>query len=89
MPCRRTADVVGYHSLRVRCEYLCRARARFAIAHGGPAFTGAVIRSLPEDVAPTPGHVASIGGVQNLAGIRTTTVTGARLRVRVDDLQYP
>ena len=27
MPCRRTADVVGYHSLRVRCEYLCRARA--------------------------------------------------------------
>ena len=27
MPCRRTADVVGCHSLRVRCEYLCRARA--------------------------------------------------------------
>ena len=67
----------------------CVALARFAVAYGGLAFTGAVIWSLPEDVAPTPGHVASIGGVQNLAGIRTTTVTGARLRVRVGDLQYP
>ena len=28
---------------------------------------GAVIWSLPGDVTPTPGHVASIGGIQNFA----------------------
>ena len=65
----------------------CVALARFAIAYGGLAFTGVVIWSLPGDVAPTPGHVASIGGIQNRN--RTTTVAGARLRVRVGDLQYP
>jgi len=43
----------------------CVALARFAIAYGGLAFTGVVIWSLPGDVAPTPGHVASIGGIQN------------------------
>ena len=37
--------------------------------------------SLPADVAPTPGHVASIGGIQNfasnLAGVLGATTTGA------------
>jgi hypothetical protein len=40
---------------------------------------------LPGDVAPTPGHVASIGGIQNfasnLAGIVTTTFTGVMLTI--------
>jgi sugar phosphate permease len=49
----------------------------FAIAYASLAFTAAAIWSLPGDVAPTPGHVASIGGIQNfasnLAGIVTTT----------------
>ena len=49
----------------------------FAIAYASLAFTAAAIWSLPGDVAPTPGHVAPIGGIQNfasnLAGIVTTT----------------
>jgi len=57
----------------------------FAIAYGSLAFTAASIWSLPGDVAPTPGHVASIGGIQNfasnLAGIVTTTFTGVMLTI--------
>ena len=49
----------------------------FAIAYASLAFTAAAIWSFPGDVAPTPGHVAPIGGIQNfasnLAGIVTTT----------------
>jgi ACS family D-galactonate transporter-like MFS transporter len=57
----------------------------FAVAYGSLAFTAASIWSLPADVAPTPGHVASIGGIQNfaanLAGIVTTTFTGLMLTI--------
>ena len=57
----------------------------FAIAYGSLAFTAASIWSLPGDVAPTPAHVASIGGIQNfasnLAGIVTTTFTGLMLTI--------
>jgi ACS family glucarate transporter-like MFS transporter len=38
-----------------------------AIAYGGLTFAAASIWSLPADVAPTGGHVASIGGMQNFA----------------------
>nr|WP_294553948.1 MFS transporter [uncultured Rhodopila sp.] len=57
----------------------------FAIAYGSLAFTAASIWSLPGDVAPTPAHVASIGGIQNfasnLAGIVTTMFTGVMLTI--------
>lgn len=57
----------------------------FAIAYGALAFTAASIWSLPGDVAPTPAHVASLGGIQNfasnLAGIVTTTFTGVMLTI--------
>jgi len=57
----------------------------FAIAYGSLAFTAASIWSLPADVAPTPAHVASIGGIQNfaanLAGIVTTSFTGLMLTI--------
>jgi len=57
----------------------------FAIAYGALAFTAASIWSLPADVAPTPAHVASIGGIQNfaanLAGIVTTSFTGVMLTI--------
>ena len=57
----------------------------FAIAYGSLAFTAASIWSLPGDVAPSPAHVASIGGIQNfasnLAGIVTTTFTGVMLTI--------
>src|SRR3954465_3754302 len=39
----------------------------FAIAYASLSFTAAAIWSLPGAVAPTPGHVASIGGIQNFA----------------------
>jgi MFS family permease len=57
----------------------------FALAYGSLAFTAASIWSLPGDVAPTPAHVASIGGIQNfaanIAGIVTTTFTGLMLTI--------
>jgi MFS transporter, ACS family, D-galactonate transporter len=57
----------------------------FAISYASLAFTAASIWSLPGDVAPTPAHVASIGGIQNfasnLAGIVTTTFTGVMLTI--------
>lgn len=65
----------------------------FAIAYGSLAFTAASIWSLPGDVAPTPGHVASIGGIQNfasnLAGIVTTTFTGVMLTITSGSFVIP
>jgi len=44
-------------------------------------FAAAAVWSLPSDVAPTPGHVASIGRIQNFAenraGVLGATTTGA------------
>ena len=61
------------------------ALAFFAIAYGALAFTAASIWSLPGDVAPSPAHVASIGGIQNfaanIAGIITTSFTGVMLAI--------
>ena len=61
------------------------ALAFFAVAYGALAFTAASIWSLPADVAPSPAHVASIGGIQNfasnLAGVVTTTFTGLMLTI--------
>jgi MFS family permease len=57
----------------------------FAVAYGSLAFTAASIWALPGDVAPTPAHVASIGGIQNfaanVAGIVTSTFTGLMLTI--------
>ena len=65
----------------------------FAIAYGSLAFTAASIWSLPGDVAPTPAHVASIGGIQNfasnLAGIVTTTFTGVMLTITSGSFVVP
>jgi MFS family permease len=65
----------------------------FAIAYGALAFTAASIWSLPADVAPTPGHVASIGGIQNfasnLAGIVTTSFTGVMLTITSGSFVVP
>ena len=81
---RGHADVVRHHALGV-CAECERGAGIFAIAYGSLAFTAASIWSLPGDVAPTPAHVASIGGIQNfasnLAGIVTTTFTGVMLTI--------
>ncbi|MBV9653696.1 MAG: MFS transporter [Acetobacteraceae bacterium] len=69
------------------------ALAFFAIAYGSLAFTAASIWSLPGDVAPSPAHVASIGGIQNfasnLAGIVTTTFTGVMLTITSGSFVVP
>ncbi|MCJ2063860.1 MFS transporter [Methylobacterium sp. J-088] len=65
----------------------------FAVAYGSLAFTAASIWALPGDVAPTPAHVASIGGIQNfasnVAGIVTTTFTGVMLTVTQGSFVIP
>jgi sugar phosphate permease len=65
----------------------------FAVAYGSLAFTAASIWSLPADVAPTPAHVASIGGIQNfaanIAGIVTTTFTGLMLTITSGSFVVP
>jgi len=67
--------------------------AFFGIAYGSLAFAAASIWSLPCDVAPTPRHVASIGGIQNfasnLAGIVITTFTGVMVALSKGSFTIP
>jgi sugar phosphate permease len=67
--------------------------ASFGIAYGSLAFAAASIWSLPGDVAPTPDHVASIGGIQNfasnLAGIVITTFTGFMVQLTKGSFTVP
>jgi D-galactonate transporter len=57
-----------------------QAIALLALCNGAICFAAASVWSLPADVAPTRGHIASIGGIQNFAsntaGILTTLVIG-------------
>jgi MFS transporter, ACS family, D-galactonate transporter len=59
------------------------ALALLCVSYGSLTFAAASIWSLPADVAPTRGHVASIGGIQNfasnLAGILTSSFIGVAL----------
>ncbi|HVX97150.1 MAG TPA: MFS transporter [Polyangia bacterium] len=59
------------------------AVALLALSYGGLCFAAASIWSLPADIAPTPQHVASIGGIQNFAsntaGICITYLVGKLL----------
>jgi ACS family D-galactonate transporter-like MFS transporter len=61
--------------------YLCLAL--FSLAYASLSFTGANVWTVASEIAPTPGHVASISGIQNfagnLAGIMITTFTGLML----------
>jgi ACS family D-galactonate transporter-like MFS transporter len=65
----------------------------FGIAYGSLAFAAASIWALPSDIAPTPRHVASIGGIQNfaanLAGIVITTFTGAMVALTQGSFTIP
>jgi len=57
--------------------------ALFTLAYASLSFTGANTWTVVSEIAPTPGHVASIAGLQNfagnLAGILITTLTGVML----------
>jgi D-galactonate transporter len=61
-----------------------QALALLSLSYGALCFAAASIWSLPADVAPTPRHVASIGGIQNwasnMAGILMTYEIGALLK---------
>jgi sugar phosphate permease len=57
--------------------------ALFALAYASLSFTGANVWTVGSELAPTPGHVASMAGIQNfagnLAGILISTFTGLML----------
>ena len=57
------------------------ALALLCVCYASLTFAAASVWSLPADVAPTPAHVGSIGGIQNfasnLAGVLGATTTGA------------
>jgi len=57
------------------------ALALLSVCYACLTFAAASVWSLPADVAPTPAHAASIGGIQNfasnLAGVLGATRTGA------------
>jgi len=61
------------------------ALALLSICYASLTFAAASVWSLPADVAPTPHHVASIGGIQNfasnIAGVITTFFTGVLLQI--------
>ncbi|KWK57323.1 MFS transporter [Burkholderia stagnalis] len=67
--------------------------ALFALAYASLSFAGANVWTLVGEVAPTPAHVASIGGIQNfagnLAGIFITTFTGVMLSITKGSFAVP
>jgi MFS family permease len=67
--------------------------ALFTLAYASLSFTGANCWTVVSEVAPTPAHVASIGGIQNfagnLAGILITTFTGVMLTITSGSFLIP
>jgi ACS family D-galactonate transporter-like MFS transporter len=67
--------------------------ALFALAYASLSFAGANVWTVVTEIAPTPGHVASIGGIQNfagnLAGILITTFTGVMLVITKGSFVVP
>jgi ACS family D-galactonate transporter-like MFS transporter len=59
------------------------ALALLSLSYASLTFAAASVWSLPADVAPSPRHVASLGGIQNfasnLAGICISTFVGVML----------
>lgn len=69
--------------LTVFVESTAAAIALMSLSYASLSFAAASVWSLPADVAPTPHHVGSIGGIQNfasnLAGVCITTFVGVML----------
>lgn len=67
--------------------------ALFTLADASLSFAGANVWTLVGEVAPTPAHGASIGGIQNfagnLAGIFITTFTGVMLSITKGSFVVP
>jgi Na+/melibiose symporter-like transporter len=75
----------------VESTYLCLAL--FALAYASLSVVGANCWTVVSEMAPTPGHVASISGIQNfagnLAGILITTFTGVMLTLTSGSFLIP
>jgi ACS family glucarate transporter-like MFS transporter len=67
-------------ALAVIVPTAAEALALLSLCYASLTFAAASVWSLPADVAPTPAHVGSIGGIQNfasnLAGVLGATTTG-------------
>jgi predicted MFS family arabinose efflux permease len=67
-------------ALAVLVPTAAEALTLLCVCYAALTFAAASVWSLPADVAPTPAHVASIGGIQNfasnLAGVLGATTTG-------------
>jgi len=65
----------------------------FTLAYASLSFAGANCWTVVSEIAPTPGHVASIGGIQNcagnLAGILISTFTGIVLTLTSGSFLIP
>jgi ACS family D-galactonate transporter-like MFS transporter len=67
--------------------------ALFTLAFASLSFTGANTWTVVSEISPTPGHVASIAGLQNfagnLAGILIATFTGVMLEITSGSFLIP
>ena len=67
--------------------------ALLTLAYASLSFTGANVWTVASEIAPTPGHVASIGGIQNfagnLAGIIISVFTGQMLALTKGSFLIP
>jgi D-galactonate transporter len=84
------ASSIGLSAV-VENTYVCLAL--FALAYASLSVAGATVWTVVSEIAPTPGHVASIGGINNfagnLAGIMITTFTGVMLALTSGSFLIP
>ena len=95
---RKTCLVVGMLlsssiALSAYVDSIWACLALFSLAYASLSFAGANVWTLVGEVAPTPAHVASLGGIQNfagnLAGIFITTFTGVMLAITKGSFVIP
>lgn len=95
---RKTCLVLGMLlsssiALSAYVESIWACLALFSLAYASLSFAGANVWTLVGEVAPTPAHVASLGGIQNfagnLAGIFITTFTGVMLTITKGSFAIP
>ena len=84
------ASSIGLSAV-VENTYVCLAL--FALAYASLSSAGANVWTVVSEMAPTPAHVASIGGINNfagnLAGILISTFTGVMLAITSGSFLIP
>jgi ACS family D-galactonate transporter-like MFS transporter len=84
------ASSIGLSAI-VENTYVCLAL--FALAYASLSVAGANVWTVVSEMAPTPGHVASISGINNfagnLAGILITTFTGVMVALTSGSFLIP